>query len=149
MSLINHQRSVNSSAMSTSTPPSTPSQASPEPTGQALASNFEPDWLDKFMRCGPGGPQNRAVTGFILLRVIFAVIITHSGVVYAGVLTYEAIKFTDCLEDDDSSSGSCGNGDDDANNADSPETCRRLWGILKPDSLLTVIATAAAIVLGK
>jgi hypothetical protein len=111
------------------------------------APPWEPDWLDRFLRCGPGGPHNRALTGFVLLRVIFAVILTHSGVVFAGVLTYQAIKLTDCLEDDDSSDGSCGSDGDDISNDASPETCRRLWGILKPDSLLTVIATGAAVVL--
>jgi hypothetical protein len=121
-------------------------------------TRWEPDWLDRLLRCGPGGPHTRAVTGFYLLRIIFAVTLTHSGVVYAGVLTYEAIKFTDCLEDDDSSgSGSCSDGsdgsDDDwysdgsAHTHTHTDTCRRLWGILKPDSLLTVIATAAAAVL--
>ena len=105
---------------------------------------WESDWLDRLLRCGPGGPRNRAFAGFLLLRILFAVVITHSGVVYAGVLTYQAMEFTNCL-DDDGGGDSCGDGDDNVEN-DSVQSCRRLFGILKPDSLLTVLATGAAFV---
>jgi hypothetical protein len=57
----------------------------------------------------------------------------HSGVVYAGVLTYQAIKLTDCLEDDSNDEDSCGSSSDDVNNStpenSSSSNCRRLWGI--------------------
>ena len=114
--------------------------------GEKRVEEWSPDLLDRLMRCG-SGPSNKAMTGFVLLRVILAVINTHIGVVYAGVLTYEAIKLTDCLVDDDGGGGSCGGGGDDVLNDQNDGHCRRLWGLLKPDSLLTVIATAAAIIL--
>lgn len=130
-----------------------PSSSSPLPPSTsydgesgANLSQWEPDCLDKCLRCGPGSPNNKTLSGFLLLRIILAVVLTHSGVVYAGVLTYQAIKLTGCLEEDDDSSDSCQNRDTD-DYSESTGDCRRLWGLIKPDSLLTVIATGAAIVL--
>eukprot|EP00602_Paraphysomonas_sp_CaronLab_P006857 CAMPEP_0185021878 /NCGR_PEP_ID=MMETSP1103-20130426/4580_1 /TAXON_ID=36769 /ORGANISM="Paraphysomonas bandaiensis, Strain Caron Lab Isolate" /LENGTH=518 /DNA_ID=CAMNT_0027553657 /DNA_START=161 /DNA_END=1717 /DNA_ORIENTATION=- len=71
--------------------------------------------------------------------------IVHSGVVFAGVLTYEALKVSDCISDDDSDESCSADKDDDSN--DNSDDCRRLWGLIKPDSLLTVLATTAAVVL--
>lgn len=65
---------------------------------------------------------------------------------FAGVLTYEAIRITGCSNGDDDGSGSCSSKGNDDGNDNTPD-CRRLWGLTKPDSLLTVLATIAGIIL--
>ena len=63
------------------------------------------------------------------------------------MLTYEAIKTTGCDSGGDDNGSSCSTNGDDDDDDGSEDNCRRLWGLIKSDSLLTVIATAAGIVL--
>jgi MFS-type transporter involved in bile tolerance (Atg22 family) len=66
--------------------------------------------------------------------------------VFAGVLTYEAIRITGCSNSaDGDDGGSCSSGNDEGD--DKTSDCHRLWGLIKPDSLLTMLATTAAIIL--
>jgi len=99
-----------------------------------------PDCLDRFLGWTKGSPQTSAATGFYLLRIVFGTITVHSGIIFAGIITYEAMKLTNCLPD---SEDSCQGSDDDPN--DGP--CRRLWGIIRPSSLFPILGTGAAIVL--
>ena len=105
---------------------------------------WDPDCLDRLLGCWKRSPQTKAATGYYLLRIIYSVITVHSAVIFAGVITYSALKVTNCISED-SDSSSCGT-KKDVENDDSLE-CTKLWGIIKPDSLLTVIGTASAIVL--
>jgi hypothetical protein len=108
-------------------------------------SPWKPDLLHRILDIGHGGPQVPALVGYYLHKIIFSLMIVHSGVVFAGVLTYEALEVAGCLPKSDDDGGdhcSSSSTDDDDTNA-----CRKLWGLIKADSLLTVIATAAAIVL--
>lgn len=107
---------------------------------------WKPDLIHRLLECGKGGgPKIPALAGYYIHKIIFALMIGHSGVVFAGVLTYEALDVAGCLPNSDDDSDTCqvngSNDDDDTVN------CKRLWGLIKPDSLLTVIATGAAIIL--
>jgi len=79
-----------------------------------------------------------------MLRVIYAVIVVHSGIIFASVITYAALEVTNCTSNSNDDGGACGS-DDDA--GDDSDHCVRLWGLMKPDSLLTVIGTTAAVIL--
>jgi MFS family permease len=122
-----------------SAPCSSPSRASP-------SSPWKPDLLHRLLDIGRGGPEVPALVGYYVHKIIFSLIIVHSGVVFAGVLTYEALDVAGCLpkneDDDGGDSCSSSSGDDD-----DTIQCKKLWGLIKADSLLTVIATGAAIVL--
>lgn len=107
---------------------------------------WKPDIIHRLLECGKGGgPKIPALAGYYLHKIIFALMIVHSGVVFAGVLTYEALDVAGCLPNSDDDDATCSvNG---SNNDDDTVDCKRLWGLIKPDSLLTVIATGAAIIL--
>jgi MFS-type transporter involved in bile tolerance (Atg22 family) len=120
-----------------STPPTPlPSSSSPPP--------WKPDLVHRILDIGHGGPKVPALVGYYLHKIIYSLMIVHSGVVFAGVLTYEALEVAGCLpdsNDDDGAKCKAQKNDDDTLH------CKNLWGLIKPDSLLTVIATGAAIVL--
>eukprot|EP01032_Pedospumella_encystans_P018065 gene18065-20577_t len=107
--------------------------------------NWNPDCLDRCLGFFNGSPKNKAATGYYMLRIIFSVIVVHSGIIFASVITYAALEVTNCTGSSNDDGGACGASDDGGN--DDTEQCRRLWGLLKPDSLLTVVGTAAAIFL--
>ncbi|KAJ1415482.1 hypothetical protein B484DRAFT_401443 [Ochromonadaceae sp. CCMP2298] len=106
-------------------------------------SPWTPDFLDRFLGWSKDSPKNSAATGFYMLRIVFSTITVHSGIIFAGIITYQALKVTHCLKDI-SESGSCGGSTDDY---DDEKECTRLWGLIKPDSLFPVLGTAAAIVM--
>jgi hypothetical protein len=121
-----------------------------ETVGEKNTEKWVPDCLDKCLRWGSnGGPQTKAVSGFYMLRIIFSVLTVHSGIIFASVITYEALKITHCLNQGSNNNGdSCAaNDDSNTDNDDGNGKCVRLWGLLKPDSLLTAIGTAGAIVI--
>lgn len=104
---------------------------------------WNPDCLDRFLGCWKGSPKTVAATGYYMLRILYSVLVVHSGIIFAGVITYAALKHTHCLSSNDDDGGSCASSDkDDGDDG----RCEKLWGLIKPDSLLTVIGTAAAIV---
>jgi hypothetical protein len=92
----------------------------------------------------PGSAPTRALTGFLTLRCITGLIISHAGVIFAGVLVFEALKITDCVSEGDGDH-TCNNNGHDSEDDDNEEKCRRLWGLLKPGALLTTIGTCAAV----
>lgn len=107
-----------------------------------------PNWFDKFILLSSQIGPSRAFSGFVALRMNYGLIVAHSGVIFAGILIYEALRITDCIDDSADGSGHCGSEDDDGNNNDDNENnCGRLWGLIKPGSLLTVIGTAANVFL--
>jgi hypothetical protein len=109
------------------------------------SQQWDPDCLDRFLGCWKNSPKSTAATGYYLLRVIYSIITVHSAIIFASVITYAALQVTGCLPSSDSGSGSCGS----ATEVDDENThrCRKLWGLIKPDSLLTVIGTISAIIL--
>ena len=107
--------------------------------------SWNPDCLDRCLGFFNGSPKNKAATGYYMLRIIFSVIVVHSGIIFASVITYAALEVTNCTGSSNDDGGACGASDDGGN--DDTEQCKRLWGLLKPDSLLTVVGTAAAIFL--
>eukprot|EP01032_Pedospumella_encystans_P013085 gene13085-15087_t len=107
--------------------------------------SWNPDCLDRCLGFFNGSPKNKAATGYYMLRIIFSVIVVHSGIIFASVITYAALEVTNCTGSSNDDGGACGASDDGGN--DDSEQCKRLWGLLKPDSLLTVVGTAAAIFL--
>lgn len=100
--------------------------------------------MHRILDIGQGGPKVPALVGYYLHKIVYALMIVHSGVVFAGVLTYEALDVAGCLPDNED--GTCKE-PDDADDDTAAGRCKSLWGLIKPDSLLTVIATGAAIVL--
>jgi len=107
--------------------------------------SWNPDCLDRCLGFFNGSPKNKAATGYYMLRIIFSVIVVHSGIIFASVITYAALEVTNCTGSSNDDGGACGASDDGG--TDDTEQCGRLWGLLKPDSLLTVVGTAAAIFL--
>lgn len=105
---------------------------------------WNPDCLDRCLGFSRRSPKNTAATGYYMLRIIFSVIVVHSGIIFASVITYAALEVTNCTGSSNDDGGSCGASDDGGND---DGQCKRLWGLLKPDSLLTIIGTAAAIIL--
>jgi MFS-type transporter involved in bile tolerance (Atg22 family) len=114
------------------------------PAASPPSEAWKPDLMHRLLDIGQGGPKVPALVGYYLHKIIYSLMIVHSGVVFAGVLTYEALDVAGCLpesSDDDGAKCKTHKNDDDTLH------CKSLWGLIKPDSLLTVIATAAAIVL--
>lgn len=106
---------------------------------------YQQDWLDKFLGFTHGSPKVRANTGYLLFRIMFALVVVYSGVIFASIIVFEALEVTGCNTDTDTGSddgGSCGNSSND-NIGDDSSSCVKLWGIIKPDSLLTALASAA------
>lgn len=106
--------------------------------------DWRPDCLDRCLGFSKGSPRTTAATGYYMLRIIYAVIVVHSGIIFASVITYAALEVTNCTSSNNDDGGACGADDD---TGDDSEHCVRLWGLMKPDSLLTVIGTTAAVVL--
>jgi hypothetical protein len=46
----------------------------------ATTEEYKPALLDRLLRCGKGSPKIRALAGYHLLRIMMAVMITHSGI---------------------------------------------------------------------
>jgi hypothetical protein len=103
--------------------------------------------LGECLRCVRHTPRGRAFWGYIFVKIIQALLTAWGGIVYAGVLTYEALRVTDCLPADDSSACRTDSGGGGSDDADDTPGCRRVWGLVTPESLLTVIATAGAVVI--
>lgn len=104
---------------------------------------FVPDRIDSCLGFADGSPKTKALAGYHMLRLIHGILIVHSGVIFAGIITFEALRLTDCLSDDDGGGGGCGNAESVDNSSNEP--CTKLWGLMKADSLLTTIATVASI----
>lgn len=102
------------------------------------------DWLDKFLGFTHGSPKVKANTGYLLFRLIYSMIIVHSGVIFAGILVFEALSIAHCGTGGNDDGATCGGTDDGAD--DNSANCVKLWGFIKPDSLLTAISSAAGLI---
>jgi len=100
------------------------------------------DWLDKFLGFTHGSPKVKANTGYLLFRLIYSMVIVHSGVIFAGIIVFEALEIAHCNTSTDDDGATCGSTDD---LADDNGDCGKLWGLIKPDSLLTAISSAAGV----
>lgn len=75
-----------------------------------------------------------------MLRILYSVLVVYATIVFAGVITVAATQVAHCSDSDDGG-GKCSRHKDDEDTH-----CGRLWGIIKPESLLPVIGTIAAII---
>lgn len=100
--------------------------------------------LSSCIRCVKGTPSGRPFWGYIFVRNVQSLLTAWGGIIFAGIITYEALRVTDCLPPDDTRACSRKSSDDEE---DDTPNCRRLWGLVAPEALLTVIATAGAVVL--
>lgn len=116
---------------------------------EGTEQDWEPRCLDKCLGCSHGSPKNDATTGYLLLRIIQGIFVAFAGVIFASILTFQALKLKNCSTSDDDNNGACSdsisNGDDGVLNDDIDTNCNKLWGLIKPDSLLTTIASIAGI----
>jgi hypothetical protein len=87
-------------------------------------------------------PHSSAFNGYILLRILQSVYVAWGGIIFAGIIVYESLRVCDCLPEGDSPKCHVDDSEDDTSSR-----CKKLWGIMSPESLLVVIATAAAVVL--